>query len=104
MKPSEEKKLRKQYPADKFNVIKSRDGLIISPKKATVRVYKATALDIIKGNATERIETMLKTRKLTKESFAQSQLTITEELKKRLDQETTKCKTRRIIYLQRLLE
>lgn len=102
MRQNEITKLKKQYPADKFTIIQSRDSLIVSPKKVTVRIFKYQAKKI-KGEASKQIEKAMASQKLTKQDFEQSQVTIVQELKAKLDQEAAKCKTRRLIYLQRLL-
>ena len=104
MKEIEITKLKKQYPTDRYNIKKSQGSIIVSPKKSVIRVFKYQEEMFDKsGNATEFIEGLLEKTKLGKDDFAQSQVTITKELKDRLQKLTSACKTRRIIFLQRLL-
>lgn len=104
MKTEEVTKLKKQYPADKFNVKESQGSIIVSPKKSVIRIlkYQGKVLDD-SDNATKFIEGLLEKTKLGKEDFEQRQVTITKELKDRLQKLASAYKTRRIIFLQRLL-
>ncbi len=104
MKGHEINKLRKQYPSDKYNVKESQGSVIVSPKKAVVRVFKYQGKNLVEnGNATKKLEELLAKTKLGKKDFEQQQVTITKELNEKLKKQAGLCKTRRIVFLQKLL-
>ena len=107
MKTDEINKLRKQYPADKFNVIESQGSLIVSPKKAVVRIFEKQAKALKPENAedlTKKLLEKMQQKKLSPEDFKQSQLSVHKSFAEKLETEAKHCKTRKIIYLSKMLE
>ena len=104
MKNKEIIKLKKQYPTDQYNVRESQGSVIVSPKKSVVRMFKYQAEKLLEfDDPTKKLEELLAKTKLKKEDFAQQQVTITKVLNDKLLQQAAACKTRRIIFLQRLM-
>ena len=107
LKEDEITRLRKQYPADKFDVKKSQGSLIVSPKKVVVRAFENQIKTLKKESVkdlTEKLEALMQQKKLSKEDFKQMQVSVHKEFGEKLKNAATACGTRKIIYLSKLLE
>jgi len=110
MKAETIKKIKNLYPENQFNVVKSKGSLIVSPKTAQIRVYKkqfnramATMQENGSQAVTNRLDDLIKLRKLVPEDFEQTQVLINKSCRETISQEAKKCRVRKIVYLERLL-
>jgi len=100
--------IRKQYPAEHYDIKEQSGKLEITPKKTVIRIFKT---QLRKFNATlaadqsfgEELFFKIKNSQLTAADFEQSQVTVEKKVADMLTEEAKKCRTRKIIYLQKLL-
>lgn len=101
--------LRKQYPAEHYDIKEQGGKLEVVPKKRVIRMFVHDIQKINNkfsvdgdsfGDALLRI---IETAKLEPKTFEQRQITVEKKVSDLLTAEAKKCKTRKIIYLQQLL-
>ena len=106
IKKDEVSQLRKQYPADKYDLIESQGSLIVRPKKSVIWVFQKD-LKLIKGKGTKEtsknIEDLMKKKRLRPEDFRQSQICIMKETAVQLKEQAVRCGARQINYLHELV-
>ena len=100
--------LRKQYPAAHYDIREQNGKLEVVPKKCVIRLFKHQLKKVSAGlidNDTVGIALMHKIEdsKLVPEDFEQCQVTVEKKVSDLLTVEAKKCRTRKIIYLQKLL-
>lgn len=96
--------LRKQYPADYYGISEQDGKLVVSPKKALVRVFRKQLKAVAESaSAGSLIEELLQAQKLQPEDFEQCQVSVKKEFFDLLGKEAKRCKTRKVIYMQQLL-
>lgn len=109
MKKSEIKKLRKQYPEKDYNIKESQGSLIVSPKKETIRMYPKHREILSKNGAgteavSKELEKYLDKSALSSKDFELVQVSVKKTTAKQLKNLATICHTRKIIFIQKLLE
>lgn len=101
--------LQKQYPAEHYSIQEGSNGIAVTAKKAVMRVFKKQLQqyrlkEMLEGeDFGEAMVRLLERAKLQPEDFLQVQVTVNKELSDRIAAEAKKCRTRKIIYLQKLL-
>lgn len=101
--------LRKQYPAEHFKIEEKEGKLQIVPKKVVIRIFKenlktARAKKFEDDSIEVFLKSLMEKKNLTAENFEQSQITILKETADKISTKAKACKTRKIIYLQRLFQ
>lgn len=99
--------LRRQYPADQYDITEKNKKLAITPKRVVIRAFnrqiKALNVQTKIDPYTDLLLELVKDRNLQPEDFIQCQITVRKELGNLLAKEAKRCGTRKIIYLQQLL-
>ena len=99
--------IRKQYPAEHFEVKESKGKLEVIPKKAIIRIFarqlKQLKAQTPKEELSEQLLWLMQNKAPNEKDFLQKQITVKKEISDLLTSEAKRCKTRKIIYLQRLL-
>jgi len=98
--------LRKQYPAEHYEIKETGEALSILPKKSVIRVFKKQLRRLnLESNLelSQALTYKMENGKLGPEDFEQTQVTVEKRVADLLTAEAKKCRTRKIIYLQHLL-
>jgi len=101
--------LRKQYPPEHFVIREQGSKLEVVPRKCVIRLFKHQLkklrdTDMINGKTVGGVlENRIRNTNLLPENFEQCQVTVEKKVADALAAEAKKCKTRKIIYLQKLL-
>ena len=100
--------LRKQYPAEHYEIRESGGKLEVVPKKVVIRMFsnqlKKLKTNMIEGDSIgEVLADKIKNSKLIPADFEQCQITVEKKVADQLTAKAKKHKTRKIIYLQKLL-
>lgn len=102
--------LRKQYPENQYTIKEKESGLQIVPKTAVIRIFSKQLKHFREkivmqetGNIDVELLKAIDKAGLKKEDFEQQQITVEKKVSDRITEEAKKCRTRKIIYLQRLL-
>lgn len=104
MKTSQITKLKKDYPENNYSIRENQGTMIISPRKRVIRIYKYQAEQLAKEDLTKALEKIVEKTTLTAKDFETKQVTITEALNRKLLDLSRKCRARRVILVQRLIE
>ena len=108
LKKSELEMLRKQYPAEHFEIREQGSKLEVVPRKCVIRIFKKQLKKLqntmMEGDTlSDSLLFRINGNNLGLEDFEQSQVTVEKKVSDKLTAEAKKCRTRKIIYLQRLL-
>ena len=95
--------LRKKYPAEYYSFNESNGRISITPKKQVIRVFKNLITEKTKDLDT-LIDVLVAQKGLEAKDFEQVQVTIKKRTGDLITQEAKKCRTRKLIYLNKLLE
>jgi len=100
--------LKKQYPSEHYNIKEQNGSLSVTPKKTVIRIFTSQARKIKSGlypgdTISEDLEYKLINSKLMPADFEQCQITVEKKVADKMTAEAKRCKTRKIIYLQKLL-
>lgn len=106
IKKIEIEQLRKQYPAEKFDLVESQGSLIVRPKKAVIwALKKDVKLFERKGaeQVSKKLDELMKKKRLRPEDFKQAQIAVLKETAMQLKEQASRCGVRQINYLHELI-
>lgn len=104
--------LRKQYPAQHFEIREEGNKLQIVPKTVVIRLYKkqlkrldakTPVAERSGDNTSEHIAWLMANKAPGPEEFEQCQVTVKKEVADKIAKEAKACNTKKLTYLMRLM-